>query len=343
MLKVSIYKGGKSGSWDSYVNSSPSASAYHLIKWRDVIEKSFGHKTFYLIAEDGGEVKGILPLVLFNSKTFGKFIVSMPFFNYGGICADNQETRNVLLQEAIDIAKQEDVEHIELRHTDKHGLPLEAREKKVEMILMLKDNPEAIWKDLDAKVRNQIRKAEKSDLKAEIKGKEGLDDFYKVFAVNMRDLGTPVYCKKFFENILKQFPDNTKIFAVYLGKKVVAASFTVSFKDSLEVPWAASLRQYRKFCPVMLLYWEMIKHSSLEKYRFFDFGRSSHDSGTYKFKEQWGAKPKQLYWHYWLKDGNKLPEINTDNPKYKLAIKLWQNTPVLITNFVGPHIVKHIP
>ena len=44
---------------------------------------------------------------------------------------------------------------------------------------------------------------------------ELLDGFYAVYARNMRDLGTPVYSKRFFRNILEVFPDSTGIFAVY--------------------------------------------------------------------------------------------------------------------------------
>lgn len=329
--------------WDEYVKRVDNSCVYHLLGWKNVVEKSFGHRTFYLMAKNDREIRGVLPLVLLNSKLFGRFFVSLPFFNYGGICAENEEAKELLLQEAINIARKEKAEYIELRHFEEHNLPLPTKKIKVAMILGLKTNFEDIWKNFKTKVRNQVRKAEKSGLKIELKGKEGLNNYYRIFAVNMRDLGTPVYSKSFFENILDEFSEITKIFSVYLRNKVIASSLTIGFKDTLEVPWASSLRKYQKLCPNNLLYWKMIEYACQKRYEKFDFGRSSWGSGTFKFKEQWGAKPRQLYWQYWLRNKNQLPEINPSNPKYKWVIKIWQHTPLIITKLIGPHIVKNIP
>ena len=93
----------------------------------------------------------------------------------------------------------------------------------------------------------------------------------------------------------------------------------------------------------MLLYWRVLKFAIENKYRYFDFGRSSKDSGTYRFKQQWGAKPKQCYWHYWLKDNTELPSLNPNNSKYKLIISLWKKTQYYVTKHIGPSIVKNLP
>lgn len=342
-MAIKLYDDYCDKRWDEYVMASDESSVYHLRRWKKVIEKSFGHKTFYLMAENGKGIEGILPLTLFSSKVFGRFIVSLPFFNYGGICAENKEVMESLLEEAINIAKKEKAKHLELRHLQKPELPLPTKETKVTLILELTDKTDDIWNGLDAKVRNQVRKARKAGLRVEIKEGEALAEFYKVFAINMRDLGTPVYSRAFFKNILAEFPQNTKIFILYLDDKVVAASLTVGFKDTLEAPWAASLKEYRPLCPNMLLYWSMIEYACQNGYRKFDFGRSSWLSATFKFKRQWGAIPKQLYWQYWLRNGDKLPQINPDNPKYRFAVKVWQKMPVSITKILGPHIVKNIP
>ncbi len=342
-IHISRFTEQKTEEWDNYVRNYNNSSVYHLIGWKNVIERSFRHRTFYLTAENDGMIKGILPLVLLNSRVFGRFFVSLPFCSYGDICTDNKEAKELLLQEAINIAKREKVEHIELRHLENHNLSLPAKKTKVTLFLELKTNPEDIWKNFKSKLRNRVRKAEKAGLRAEIEGKEGLDNFYRLFAVNMRNLGTPVYSKGFFNNILNEFPKITKIFSVYLSNKVIASGLTIGFKNTLEVPWSNSLRKYRQLYPNMLLYWKMIEYASKRGYRYFDFGRSSWNSGTFKFKVQWGAKPKQLYWQYWVRDGDKLPEINPDNPKYKVAIKIWQKLPLFITKIIGPRIAKNLP
>ena len=82
------------------------------------------------------------------------------------------------------------------------------------MLLPLASDIDTKWKHFDAKVRNQIRKEEKSGLTVQIGGKEFLSDFCAMFARNMRDFGTPVYGRVFFESIFEVFPLHTRIFVV---------------------------------------------------------------------------------------------------------------------------------
>jgi FemAB-related protein (PEP-CTERM system-associated) len=380
-MKIRLCQKEDEKRWDRYVIDSDVSHCYHLIGWRNVIEKTFGHKTYYLMATEGppetntickispvnstnstnpinpinpsnpsnpknpsNRIVGILPLVRLKSLLFGNFMVSCPYFNYGGICANNDEVREQLLKEAVDITEREGGKHIELRHTNHilNGLP--ARTAKVSMRLRLSQNPEELWDSFSSKLRSQIRRPTKEGMYSRFGREEELDNFYTIFATNMRDLGTPVYSKAFFKNILVEFPEVTWICTLYTKEGIpVGSGFLVGFKDMLEIPWASSIRNYNHLSPNMLLYWNVLKSACEKGYKVFDFGRSTPGEGTYKFKEQWGAKPVQLYWHYWLKNGGPLPELNPDNPKYRLAIRIWQKLPVELTRFIGPRIIKNLP
>jgi FemAB-related protein (PEP-CTERM system-associated) len=331
-------------SWDAYVNSHPNGTNYHQYAWRNVIEKSFGPRTYYLVAiSHREEICGILPLVHIKSRLFGSFLVSLPFFNYGGLLCNELTANKELLNMAQSILKDVCADHAELRHLDICREGLATKQHKVTMILDLEEDEGTQWKVLDAKVRNQVRKAEKSGLIAETGHIELLDGFYEVFCRNMRDLGTPVYGKKFFRNILETFPDTTRIISVMFEGKTVASGLLTWFKDRMEVPWASSIRDYREMCPNNLLYWEAIRFSIGNGSKTFDFGRSTPGEGTFRFKKQWGAKPVQHYWQYLLEQGENIPELNPDNPKYRMAIKIWQQMPVALTKVIGPRIVRSIP
>ena len=330
--------------WDSYVGTHPAASNYHQYGWRDVIEGSFGHRCRYLVARNnGGGIEGILPLVLMQSRMFGRFLVSLPFFNYGGVLCDRQETGDALLAEAMKVQQEFGAEYTELRHTAQWSGPLATKRQKVAMILDLAQDAETAWQGFNAKLRNQIRKAEKSGLTITVGGKELLADFYTVFARNMRDLGTPVYSSKFFTEIVTVFPDHTRIIAVHLQGKPVAAGLISWVRDTMEIPWASSIREYNPLCPNNLLYWTALQFAMSRGCRRFDFGRSTPGEGTFNFKKQWGARPVQLHWQYLLPEGTAMPELNTKNPKYDLAIKVWQKLPLPVTRLLGPQIVKNIP
>jgi FemAB-related protein (PEP-CTERM system-associated) len=289
------------------------------------------------------EVCGVLPLVVLSSKLFGRFMVSVPFFNYGGILADSRSIEEELLFAVTAIAKEQRVAHIELRQQSPMNLGLPSKVHKVSMRLQLPQAVESLWKTFPSKLRSQIRRGEKEGLTAKLGGLDLLDDFYGVFARNMRDLGTPVYGRGFFREILRTFPKESKVCVVYHGHRPVAAGFLYGYRQTLEIPWASSDRRWARFAPNMLLYGTVLKFACENGYREFDFGRSSVDSTTYQFKAQWGAKPVQLYWYYWLQGGSDVPEINPQNPKYHLAIEMWKRLPLGLTKLIGPRISKYLP
>jgi FemAB-related protein (PEP-CTERM system-associated) len=332
------------GSWNSYVASHPDCTNYHQYGWRGVIEKSFGHRTYYVVARDGhSNVIGVLPLVHMKSALFGNFLVSLPCLNYGGLLCEDADIEARLVDACGSIMAATGAGHLELRHLCDHPVVSVTKRHKVTMLLHLRKDEQEQWKAFDPKVRNQVRKAEKSGLNATIGGAELLDGFYDVFSRNMRDLGTPVYGKIFFRNVLEAFPDTTRIISVVFEGKTVASGILTWFRDCLEVPWASSIADFKEKCPNNLLYWEAIRFAIGAGAAVFDFGRSTPDEGTYRFKKQWGAQPAQLYWQYLVGNGGEVPELNPHNPKYRMAIGVWRRLPVKLTRILGPHIVRNIP
>ncbi len=195
---------------DSYLNSHPKSMLYHLSGWGNVIRKTYGHKTFYLMAvKDDKTVAGVLPLVHLKHFIFGNNLISIPFFDIGGICADDEETEKALLSEAVLLGKRVNAECIELRHAEAGNLPIPdslTRSHKVRMLLDLPESSDILMNSFKAKLRSQIRKPIKEGLQAKIGGLELLEDFYYVFLINMRDLGSPVHSKNFIKNLLEEFP-----------------------------------------------------------------------------------------------------------------------------------------
>jgi serine/alanine adding enzyme len=251
--------------------------------------------------------------------------------------------RDALLAEAVRDAGALGASHIELRHVAGMELAWPKKDHKVSMRLELPPRYEDLLKGFPPKLRSQIRRGEKEGMEVKVGEGNLLDEFYTVFSRNMRDLGTPVYRKHFFAEILRSFPKETKIAVVSLEEQPVAAGFLVGFRNTLEIPWASSDRRYARIAPNMLLYGSVLRYACEQGYRIFDFGRSTRDSGTYRFKQQWGAKPVQLEWHYWLRDGQPLPELNPQNPKFSFAIETWKRLPLPLTTLIGPRISKYLP
>jgi len=329
--------------WRDYVLQNNSSSFAHQIEWKTVLEKSFKQKPIYFLAKIEDQVVGILPLFYYSSLLFGKFLISLPWLDCGGVCSDSVEIQEKLIHKAIEIVREKSCKFLEFRSVILEDKRLITKTSKVTFILELDSDPEKIWKKIESKARNQVRKAQKLGLEVTFGKEENLDLFYSVFSTNMRDLGTPVWTKELFKNILTYFPNTSEIALVKLKGKIIGGALILYFKDMMTVPSASSLGSFLSYCPNNILYWEIIKRGCLKGLKKFDLGRSSWNSGTFNFKRQWVKEPTQLYWQYYLNKIKDLPEFNPESPKFSLVIKLWQKLPLAWANFLGPKIVRNLP
>ena len=329
--------------WNAYVSKQPVATIHHRAEWRNLLQKTYGHDSRYYMARDShGRVVGVLPLVRLKSRLFGDLLVSMPYFQRGGAIADHPSVENHLMQCANTDAANLGIHHIEYRDDIlREGPPV--RSNKVNMVLELPDSIDILWSGFRSKLRAQIKRAQREQPQVLSGGQQYVDDFFMVYSRNMRDLGSPSHSKQFLNNILDYFPANSWIIVLRLDNRPVAAGLLLGHGNTLEIPLASTVRDVNPLSMNMVLYWEVLKFAIDQGFRYFDFGRSSKASGTFRFKQQWGAKPQQLYFHYWLKGGAELPSLNADNPRYALAVKVWKRLPLFVTRYLGPSVVKNLP
>lgn len=335
------------------------AGIEHDPRWLAVLRESLGHRPLSLAARDGaGNFRGWLPMVSVSSRLFGRFLVSLPYLNRGGVVADDLQTAAALLDEADSLAARMRVQYLELRQPGeplRHPMLNARREDKVNMLLDLPsdDDPESLWSAIGSKVRNQIRKGDKNDLAIRFGGAELLDGFYDVFAENMRDLGTPVYPRKLFASILDRFADEAELVLVTCGGAPAAGALLLHWRTHAaapqrracgmtQIPSASCLRRFNATNANMWMYHRVLLRAMERGSARFDFGRSTPDSGTYRFKKQWGATPEPTTWQYHVRHGE-LGMMRPDHPKMRRRVEAWQRLPVWVTRMVGPRIVRGIP
>jgi FemAB-related protein (PEP-CTERM system-associated) len=312
--------------------------------WLDVLAEGLGHTPYALEAIEAGRTVGYLPLALVKSLIFGRFLVSLPYLNSNGVRADHPAAAAALIDRAVGLADELKARHLELRHEEPVEHPALGAKliSKVHMRLPLPDTVAALQKAVGPKVRNQIRKGEKSGLTVEW-GRENLvSDFHQVFARNMRDLGTPVYGQDLIFAILRNYPQKAELCVIRQDRHPVACGLLLHGRGVTEVPSASSLREFNATCANMLLYWHLLERAAGRGQQVFDFGRSTVEGNTYKFKKQWGARPEPATWQYYVRTGS-AGDVRPDNPKYQRLIRLWQRLPVPVTTWIGPTIARGIP
>jgi serine/alanine adding enzyme len=334
-------------SWDRFVEQHPAATVAHLSAWGRIVAGAYGHSSVYLSIDDDGEMLGLLPLVLVSSRIFGRRLVSMPFLDYGGVlvspAAPTGAVEPVLVDAALAAARERRVQGIGLRQLYPLPLPYPTASDRVTMLLELTTR-DAVWKALPSERRNRIRKGEKHGLTAAWCGAEALDDFYRVFAVNMRDLGSPVHSRAFFRLMLDELPGTARVLLVRdRDRRAVGAAVCLFFRDTIMVPWVSSLREAFSLCPNFVLYWEVIRFGCENGYRTLDLGRSFKNAGTHEFKRQWGAVDHILPWISIDTAPGAAPSVDRDASRFAPMIAAWKRLPVPVANVVGPWIRGQVP
>jgi serine/alanine adding enzyme len=334
--------------WDPFVMQAEGASLYHLSGWTEIAREVFGHRTLFVQARDASEsLVGILPVIQQRSRLLGNFATSLAFFSYGGALTRDPVLARHLMVRAADAADELGCRYLEFRDMQRRPVDWALRTDKITLQLTLPATFEELSKRLGSKLRSQVKRADREGVACRIGTQALLDDFYEVFAENMRDLGTPVYPKRFFEAILKRFEPYCELVVIDWQGEPAAAAFLTFWQGRAEVPWASCRAKAKPLGLNMKLYWELLLRAVSRGCSLFDFGRSTVDSGTYRFKRQWGAEPVPLFWYRWERNGSGRETAASEESErgriMQVATAVWQRLPLGIANMLGPLISGALP
>jgi FemAB-related protein (PEP-CTERM system-associated) len=321
--------------WDAYVSGHPDSQFAQRWAWRMLTLESYGVEDAYAIAEDGGSVRGVLPL--FHDRR-GRRLFSPP----GGLLADDADTAAALLEPACERVRRESLQWLELRDQKRAWPGLETSAEHVTLVLDLARSPEEQWRAFDSKLRNQIRKGEKGGFRARW-GHAQVAPFHRVMVETMRDLGTPIRGVAYFRRALERLGSSADVLVLEGAGGPAAAMFTVTHRDTMSDPWASSLRRHFAGCANQVLYWEALRRAIALGLSRFDFGRSQWHSGTFRFKRQWGGRPVPLHYQYVLGTATRVVTLGEQRSRLGLASRVWRRLPVPVARVLGEPAKRRFP
>jgi FemAB-related protein (PEP-CTERM system-associated) len=331
--------------WDEFVDSHKDASPYHRFAWLLSIEQAYQHQNVSLMAFNNDKLVGVLPCIKMQKPFSKASYCALPYCDLGHGLAYDTNILQTLQNEALVLLQGEGGNSFDYRDFVNASPSDELTGKKVRMVLSLPGGSEALMASFKSKLRSQIRKAEKNGLTYVIaNSQKQIDDFYQIFAINMRKLGSPVHSKKWFEYLFNHYSQHSILSVVYSDKMPVGAGIVLRTANKVAIPWASTVAEYNKLAPNMMLYWSLLEHVSNLGCTEFDFGRSTYDEGTYKFKRQWGAEPVPLAWSNLVPSKMTITGTDAGNVNHirSLVEKTWSKLPLSVTTRLGPKIRKHI-
>jgi FemAB-related protein (PEP-CTERM system-associated) len=341
--QVKPFETGAEERWNRFVLECPSASFFHLIGWKRVIEKTLGHKARYFYCERDGKITGIAPIFECANWLIGRCFISIPLAAYGGIIAMDAESEQALLDHSKRIAESASIDYLELRQRSGGLLDgFHANQLYTTFSTQLFPDSDANLKRLPKDTRYMIRKAEKAGLRVE-RGAERISVFYELFAQSMHRLGTPVFPCSLLRNILEEFPEHTQLMLVYNGSDAVTGVLSFFFRDTILPYYAGATTEATRLAANNFMYWKLIQWAGEGGFRTFDFGRSKKGTGAFAFKSQWNMNTESLDYQVFLVKRKTVPNFSPMNPKFGMAIRLWQNLPLPVANWLGPSAVRLFP
>ena len=330
---------GDISSWNSYVLSADMGTFFHLAEWKEIFSQEFGFKPYFLLAEQDGNIVGVLPMVHQQSLLFGNSLVSSPFLVEGGPLANDADVRKALDDAALDLMRQSGAKYVEFRSRTASRKDWACR-KDLYATFKRAIGPldEKNLLAIPRKQRAVVRKTLSSSLTSTIDATE--DRFFQVYAESVRNLGTPVFSKRYFALLLEKFSGYCDIVVILDNGQAVSAVLSFYFKDAVLPYYGGGTAQARRNGANDFLYWELMRRAAARGYTQFDFGRSKSGTGAFNFKRNWGFEPEWLEYEYFLSRGQTLPEKNPNNPRYRLAIQAWKRLPLPVANFLGPFLIS---
>jgi FemAB-related protein (PEP-CTERM system-associated) len=329
--------------WDTYVAAHSLGTPFHLIGWKKTIETVFRYEPLYLAAVSDGRIRGILPLFLVKNFLMGRALISSPFAVYGGILADSDEIKAAIGEHLKELGRRLRVRHIELRNAyPEQCLGSSNVSRYVTFTRPVTGDEEELLGSVHKKTRNMVRKALRSSFTSRCQTSD-YRAFENLLSRNLRRLGTPNFPPKLFPALLQHFAGSIDIREVLLGQNVVAASMNFFFKGHMHTYYAASDPRYLPLAPNDFMYFDHLRWAGQNGYSIFDFGRSKKNTGTFEFKRHWGTQMRELPYEVLLVESKELPNFSPQNPRFQLAIKIWQNLPLPVTRLLGPPIVRLFP
>lgn len=340
-IEVLPYEDSHRAQWDEFACSRADSSFSHLSAWGRVIEQALGHEQRSLMAVQGDQVRGILPLFQVRSRLFGRFLVSAPAANSAGLLAADEVVKAKLLDAARGLATSLNVDYAEFRQEGYGLTDLPSDDSYVTTVVPLDADPDSLRKRIANKVRRDLNRARRDGLSV-VYGHDLLGDFYSLYREHMRRLGSPAYGRPFFEAICTQFPDTADVVVVRQGGRSVAANIAIRHAGRISNLFAGAEPDAMKSGAISRFCWDQIERGCRMGLKSYDLGRSTRDSSSHHYKQYWRGDDVPLPYCYLLHRASTLPDKHATSPRYRLAVAIWKKLPACVTDRLGPAIVKYL-
>lgn len=324
---------------DNFVVNEPGSTPFHLTGWSRAVEQGTGAHAHYLVARGPVGILAVLPCHVMRSRIFGDGLVSSGFAVGGGVLGHWP----ALAGHVLSLALQTDCPSVELRggHLPASGWHQDDK-SYLGFLGKLAADDEKQLAAIPRKRRADIRRALASGLTVSVgRGTAELRTHFRIYSESVRNLGTPVFPRTLFSEMLEAFGESADILTVRRGAKALASVLTIYHQGVAYPFWGGGTHEARRWAANEFMYYALMCHARASKRcHSFDFGRSKAATGAAAFKKNFGFTPHPLVYASRSVRTARARNVNPLNPRFQLAQRIWQKMPLPLANLIGPFLSR---
>jgi hypothetical protein len=285
--------------WDSFLRERGGGLFVHSIAYRNLLASELGCEPEYLVAREGGEIRGVLPLMWSNGAA-GRICNSLPYHgSHGGPVVEDARAARALIDAwnarssdpstlastmienpfLVEPAPEPLHELTDQRFTQFTVLPAEGDEREVLELI----SPEA---------RHNVRRAARRGVTVEL-DHNALADVHSIHEETMDRFGAPPKSWRFFGAIPAELRagEDFDVWIARVDGELAAALLVIRFNGISEYFASGTREGFRGHDPHAALVFTAMVHEARSGARIWNWGgtRDGMD-GVFHFKGKWGSR-----------------------------------------------------
>jgi FemAB-related protein (PEP-CTERM system-associated) len=319
--------------------------------WLDLLARLYGYSPMLLTSTNSsGLVSGLLPLCYMQSPITGRRLVSLPFSDHCPLLAEDEDSANDLIDQAVRLARDKKVRYLELRTglSDSAGKRPELLEGNlyVRWVFSLTADTDAMWNSLRKPVQKRVKRSRRLGVDVRLADqRRDIDTYYRLhLLVRSRKHGMPPQSIQFFYALWDTFHASGKLQLLLAEQegRVIAAMILLGSGKTMRCAYSASDDAHLNLAPNNLLFWKSMEWSGAHGYETLDFGRTARDNqGLMDFKQRWGATMEPLPYYYYPRISG-LATTSENSWKFQLMTNLWRKLPLPVAGVLGGYLYPHL-
>lgn len=304
-----------------------------------IVNKVYGYK------RAGGTIKVNGKTSYFPLMIKGTGLISVPFFEYGGIVADDW-TKSEIISTCRQILDKTKTDYIEIHGGgEKERLFFVEKKMYQTAIKELPRKLDQLWNSITYQAQKTVTQARKFKVTAKIASTIDLKDvFYPMYVKWMKSFGSPIHPLKYFYLLQKYYGNDFCLVITQKDNLPLACLLGIRKDKVLNLLSSPCLEMAKKLRANDLAHYYLMTWAVKHKIKYFDFGPVRYE-GQRHYKEKWGVELKPYSYWYFSNDKNfKIPpHLDPDVWYFRWLRFIWKNlVPEYLANWIGPTIRKYL-